>query len=509
MRRGLGTLVALALAMESAAAPAQADVAYSNPVVASDVPDPSVIGVHGGYWATATSGDWAPAFPLLQSTDLVNWTLAGSLFDRPPAWTAGAYWAPALSFRDGRFLAYYAARRRGGKPCIGVAAARAVSGPYHDRGPILCPGSGAIDPQPFAVSARRGVLLYKKMGVGGTIRIVQLSGDGMRATGEGVAVLRPTLRWERGVTENPFLVARPDGFYLLYSGGHCCRPPCSYATGIARSPTLLGPYVKAPAPLLVGNASWMCPGGGVVVTDAAGHDQLAYHAYRRGNPSQGREMLLDGLTWGADGWPVAGSGQGPSATATSPQASAQLAPRALVDDFSERALGPGWQWPFDRRPRFALRGALVLSVVPGTETATYLGRLAPWAAFVATTVVERSALRPRVTAGLALLRAGHGGKLGIAVSTHDVEVWRRQNGRSTIVAHQAPALADRVWLRFVVPGDGTATAQRSVDGTSWVAMTTPQALAPGFDGARVVLAGSGPRPAVARFDLLRIDPYVP
>jgi hypothetical protein len=322
-------------------------------------------------------------------------------------------------------------------------------------------------------------------------------------------VLRPTLRWERGVTENPFLVARPDGYYLLYAGGHCCRPPCSYATGVARSRALLGPYVKAPAALLAGNASWMCPGGAVVVADPGGHDQLAYHAYRRGDPSQGREMLLDGLAWGPDGWPVAGSGQGPSASATSSAAIAQAAPRAVVDDFSERALGPGWQWPYDRRPRFALRRALVLSVVPGTETATFLGRLSPWTAYVATTAVERGALDPGVTAGLALLRAGQGGKLGIAVRTQDVEVWRRANGRRTSVSRRTPALADRVWLRFVVPGDGTATAQLSVDGTSWQAIAAPQSLATGFDGARVVLAGSGPPPAVARFDLLLIEPYVP
>ena len=45
---------------------------YTNPVVAGDHPDPSVIRVGKEYWATATTSQWAPVFPLLRSTDLVN-----------------------------------------------------------------------------------------------------------------------------------------------------------------------------------------------------------------------------------------------------------------------------------------------------------------------------------------------------------------------------------------------------------------------------------------------------
>jgi beta-xylosidase len=492
------------------APPAQADAAlYSNPVIKGDFPDPSVLQAGGAYWATSTSGDWSPTFPLQRSTDLVNWTAVGAIFDRAPTWTAGAYWAPALSVLDGRYVVYYAARRHGGKPCIGVATAATGAGPYRDRGPILCPPAGAIDPQVIAVSARRRMLLYKQMGTGGPVRIVTLSRDGLRVGAHDVALLRPTQPWEGGVTENPFLVSRPDGYYLLYSGGHCCRPPCTYATAVARSPTLLGPYVKAPGVLLRGNASWMCPGGAGVVTDPLGRAYLAYHAYVRGDPSLGRQMLLDALDWGADGWPVVGSGAGPSAQATSLLAGAQRTSGGWVDDFSERALWPGWQWPFDRRPSFTVGGALALRVVPGDETAAFVARMATRPAYVATAVLERAALRPGVTGGLALLRSGAGGTIGIAVNPRRSYLWRREDARRTILASVRPAPSQRIWLRFVVPGDGTATAQMSLDGAAWTTLGAAQRLPAGFDAPRIALAGRGPRSAVARFDMLQIDPYTP
>ena len=41
---------------------------------AGDYPDPSVIRVGKDYYATATSSEWGPEYPILHSTDLVNWS---------------------------------------------------------------------------------------------------------------------------------------------------------------------------------------------------------------------------------------------------------------------------------------------------------------------------------------------------------------------------------------------------------------------------------------------------
>ena len=61
---------------------------YTNPVQAGDYPDPSVIRVGRDYWATATTSQWAPIFPLLHSTDLMNWQyIANGVDASNPLWS--------------------------------------------------------------------------------------------------------------------------------------------------------------------------------------------------------------------------------------------------------------------------------------------------------------------------------------------------------------------------------------------------------------------------------------
>ncbi len=74
--------------------PAQRPATYSNPVIAGDFPDPSVIRVGGDYWATATSGGWAPHFLILHSRDLVNWKQVGAVFMKAPTWVKGRLLGP-------------------------------------------------------------------------------------------------------------------------------------------------------------------------------------------------------------------------------------------------------------------------------------------------------------------------------------------------------------------------------------------------------------------------------
>src|SRR5205809_1563599 len=118
-------LLALALPASSSAAPS-----FVNPVIPGDHPDPTIMRDHGVFYASATSASWAPIFPIFRSTDLVNWTRVGAVLPRAPRWAAGNFWAPELVRWGGRVFAFYAASRRGGKPCIGVATAPRPEGPW-------------------------------------------------------------------------------------------------------------------------------------------------------------------------------------------------------------------------------------------------------------------------------------------------------------------------------------------------------------------------------------------
>ena len=112
MPRARTLLAVCALAL---AAPGGASAApFSNPVIPGNVADSSVVRAAGAYWAAATSGLWAPVFPLFRSTDLVRWRQVGAVFPRPPAWARGNFWAPGLAVDGGRWSVYYSASRARG-----------------------------------------------------------------------------------------------------------------------------------------------------------------------------------------------------------------------------------------------------------------------------------------------------------------------------------------------------------------------------------------------------------
>ena len=54
------------------------------------------------------------------------------------------------------------------------------------------------------------------------------------------------------------MIKRGDYYYLFYSGGSFFDN--TYAIGIARSLSLIGPYEKYPYPILSSNDFWIGPG---------------------------------------------------------------------------------------------------------------------------------------------------------------------------------------------------------------------------------------------------------
>jgi beta-xylosidase len=363
--KALVVVVALSLA---AAARAEA-APFSNPVIPGNVADPSVVRADGSYWAAATSGEWAPVFPLFRSPDLVHWQQVGAVFPRPPAWARGKFWAPGLAVDGGRWSVYYSARRTGGKPCIALAQASRPTGPWRDRGFVLCQPSGTIDPAAVSDARGRRYLVWKMMGVGNGIWGARLSASGRKLVSKPRRLTLPNEPWEEGVTEGPDIVRSGDAYVLVYSGGHCCRPPCTYAVGVARSSSILGPYRKNPAnPVFHGGNGWKCPGHGSLVDSPGGGLTFLHHAYLESDAFDvHRQALLDPVAFGADGWPVFGAGGAPVGAGFDPDA------QRLVDVFAGHSLQPGWQWPYDGPPRVRVGGG-VLRVERGEISRAWVPR---------------------------------------------------------------------------------------------------------------------------------------
>ena len=286
---------------------------YSNPVVAADLPDPTVVRVGGEYWATTTGG----TMPILRSTDLVNWTRAGSVFEDIPSWSDGRLWAPEL-FREGdRYLMYYSGAERGRRMCVRVAASSVPIGPYRDVRPLVCQRAGSIDPAILRNTGGVPFLYWKEdrntEGRATSIWGRPLSADATHLAGSPKRVLVARGGWEGYVIEAPFVFRRRGYVYMLYSANLCCGPKCEYAMGVARAKGLFGPFRRWKRnPVVESNDEWLCPGHGTAVQSPDGRWWLVYHSYDADALDRGRQLLLDPIRWTRDGWPVVNRGRGPS-----------------------------------------------------------------------------------------------------------------------------------------------------------------------------------------------------
>jgi xylan 1,4-beta-xylosidase len=468
-------------------------------VVPGDHPDPSLLRTPRGWYATSTSGSWLPAFPILHSTDFRQWRQAGAVLTRRPRWAATDFWAPELARRGGRVLAYYAAKSRRGRRCIAVASAPRVPGPYRDHGPLLCSAIGEIDPLPVRDEQGADWLVWKRdgnsQGLPTPILAAPLAPGGMSLAAPPRELFRAGAPWERGLVEAPALLRRNGTFYLVYSAGRCCGRRCNYATGVARSASLLGPWEKRPEPILTGGYGIRCPGHVGIAGGPDGEPVLAYHAYVRGDPSN-RQLLMAPLSFDAAGWPRVARAR-------------HVVPRPEAERFEFAAeLSAGWEWPSGPEPAARVASGRLLLGQGALTRQTGTTR------FSAQTVV--AAGRRGTRAGLAVV-AEDGNEVGIELAGNSVVAWRADEGRrtETSVLDNPPQRWVRqdgahpqccrspVALRVSV-GQHVTLAVRTRG--RWRTLGAPQPLPRWASGARVALTVRGPATARAAFDSLSIEP---
>lgn len=489
---------------------------YRNPVRAGDFPDPSVIRVGEDYWATATSSEWAPHFPLLHSRDLVHWELKGPVFAERPAWAKSNFWAPEISEDNGRFFIYYTARdRESNRLAVAVATAPSPGGPYTDHGPLVMEEEGSIDGMPYTDADGVRWLLWKNDG--NSVRkptpiwLQRLSEDGLKLVGERREILTNDTLWENAVVEGPFVLRHGDLYYLFYSGGACCGRECNYALGVARAKSMTGPWQKAPTnPILATNDAWRCPGHGSIVTDPQGRYWLLYHSYaQQGFVATGRQLLLDEVIFGADGWPVINGGRGPSSRAEAPAGAApQADTKRFRDDFDAPSLASGWQWLIGNEQVTRLDGGQLTITAAGEPAGVAQSIRAD--TFVVETALELP-VRPEGFAGLVVYGDRANG-IHFVTDGRIARVWSVRRQQKTVVADVPVDAGNRISLRIACVGNGRFRfAVQRPDG-KWreIGGETDGAYLPPWDRAvRVGLGVSGGKGAQAAFDRFVFTPGEP
>jgi len=454
--RGLWVVLLLHLLYSTASGQSHSVPTYRNPVIAGDFADPSVIRVGDTFYAAGTSSEWAPAYPLYRSQDLVNWQYLGPIFKEMPAWTMGSYWAPELYHRDGTFYVYYTARRKSDqRSYIGVATTRNLGQGFTDHGCILEWTSEAIDA--FVVEQDgKHYITWKAYGLDQDkpIQLLgrELTADGLKVTGEVFTLLQAEdTNWEAGGLEGQALFRHGRYWYMTYSGNACCGKDCNYQVGLARALTLQGPWEKYSGnPVMYSDQNWKCPGHGTVVTTADNRYFYLHHAYHSTDFAfTGRQGLLSELVWNEpDGWPVFRNGPIPALEAASPLGAQQRVSLDTGTDFTQANASLPWVWDVSRpKPTFAVRqGSLQLT---GNESAgpagTFLGMVVKKGSysFTATILPQVKTLQSVCVYGDAQ------NALGAGVSKDSLEIWQVKAGiRQVLLKRPLPKGKQAVQLRL-------------------------------------------------------------
>jgi len=344
---------------------------YRNPIIARDIPDPSVIRVGNMYYAAGTTSDFAPIYPLYESTDLVNWKQIGSAFYEVPAWASRNFWAPELYFKDGTFYLYYTAKRKtDGISCIGVATTKDLRKGFTDQGIIVDWGKEAIDGFVFQDNDQKMYICWKAYGLNKErpieILASELSADCLSLVGEHFSLTRYDEGWKGEGAEGECLIKHNGYYYLLYSVGGCCDNRCTYRVMVSRSKNLKTGWEQYSKPILQGNDTWKCPGHGTLATTPDERFFYLYHSYNATDfEYMGRQGMLDELVWDVTtGWPRFKDGDTPSVQTEMPfKNTSQKRDSVYSDDFSTDKNLKFWQWDL-LKPKPEIRienGLLILS----------------------------------------------------------------------------------------------------------------------------------------------------
>jgi beta-xylosidase len=406
---------------------------YKNPVIPGDFADPSVIRVNDTYYATGTSSEWGPHFPIFKSRDLVNWTQIGYVFNKKPSWTASSFWAPELFYYNKKFYVYYVARKASdGTSCIGVATATEPEKGFTDHGILLEHAKEAIDPFVFD-DGNQLYITWKAYGLDQRpIELLgsRLSADGLKVEGQSFSLLKDDAR--QGM-EGQALIKKDNYYFLFYSIGACCGRSCSYLVNVARATSVTGPYVNMENnPLLGDNEKWKCPGHGTLVETPDHRTFYMYHAYSKSDHVYtGRQGMLDEMVW-ENNWPSLKNGKAPSVSAGIDGVD-QRTNEIIRDDFSTSLLGDDWQWDFrNSTPEIKLKkGTLCLSGTVGKANNTGI-------ALTVRPVLGDYEIETQVTNNNTSLKGltvygDVGEAVGIGVSGNKVQVWQVKKKAKSIL----------------------------------------------------------------------------
>jgi beta-xylosidase len=473
-------------------------------VLPGDFPDPSVVKIGDTYWASATTSNWFPAYPLLKSKDLINWEQKGYIFNQLPAWADYYFWAPEITYENGKVYVYYSAHKRGGNLCVGVASADRPEGPYKDHGPLVCQEVGSIDAFPMRDENGKLFMIWKEdansVGKPTPIWAQEMNEERTALLGEKKELFRNDLPWEKNLVEGVSMIKQGEYYYAFYAAAGCCGSGCTYESGIARSKKLLGPWEKySKNPVLANTQNWICPGHGTP-TEKDGRRYFLYHGYDKETSAfTGRQGLLNEFTFTADGWieMVKGTGQNRSVT---------VVPSSVTDNFKGGSLDQKWQWSVFQNPEYKLKSQNLALSANGSSSGAYLGQKIYWGDYTATTAVLKRDTNAKT--GLAAL-GDDDNTLSVLWDGDKLQVLQLKAKTETVLAEKSVPAKKKLYLQMRVKGGKDYTFLYSTNGKDFQALNdTPLSggyLPPWDRAVRAGLVSKGSAGQQSIFDWFRME----
>ena len=471
----------------------QGDGTYKNPILNADYPDVDVEKLGDTYYMISSTNHFAPGMILLESKDLVNWTIIGHVFDRldwEPQYNydrmdgySFGVWAGDLAYNDGKWYCYFVDTRSG----LYMSEAEDIRGPW-TRARLMLKKTNWTDPAVYWDREKKEAWLVvnfgrdpENPGAGNQTRMFRMSWDGRRLLDEGKVIYR-------GPGAEAAKIYVIDGTWYIF---------ISEWRGSDRKQLVLrgpGPYGPFERKVVMDRHDALdrstCQGALVQAPDGSWwltHQLVQHRALTDqdlAGPSttksyEGRSQWLVPVTW-KDGWPMPGhdaDGDGIGETVFAhrkPVDGFPVAAPQTSDEFSAPGLGHQWEWnhnPNDERWSLAERpGWLRLKAsVPVGEGGfwrapnTISQRIMGTGKGVATAKLDLSGVKPGQQAGfchqsgqyvLAGVRVDDGGARRL-VFNHD--------GNVTL----GPEIGqDTVYFRTDIDGN-QATVSYSLDGEDW------------------------------------------
>lgn len=299
---------------------------YFNPILPGWYSDPSICtNGEGDYFLCTSTFTYYPGVPLFHSRDLINWTPAGHILDRPSQLrnmekqhVSGGIFAPAISYNPHN-KTYYMVTTNVGDGNFFVK----TQDPFGDwSDPIMLPEVQGIDPAFFFDEDGRAYIVNNDDAPNGqpeypghrTLRVVEFDTNTDKCIGERKIVVNKGVHPEEKPIwcEGPHIYKHNGKYYLMTAEGGTST---WHSEVIYRADSPFGPYEAwEKNPILTQRTlpadrenPVTCAGHADLVQTPEGEWWSVFLACRPVEDNKenlGRETFLLPVTWTADGWPL-------------------------------------------------------------------------------------------------------------------------------------------------------------------------------------------------------------